>query len=71
MTDFTNDEPVTSNAPTHSVSQVRKINGKNYWTRVGSAWAHKSGNGFNLQLDAVPLNGRLVGRAISEKPKSE
>jgi len=32
------------------------------WTKVGSAWLHKDGKGFNVQLDAVPVNGRLVVR---------
>jgi hypothetical protein len=67
MTASTNDQTVASKAPTHSVSQVRNINGKSYWTRIGSAWAHKNGTGFNIQLDAVPLDGRLVVSAIPEK----
>lgn len=38
-----------------------------YWTRIGSAWPHQSGDGFNVQLNALPLNGRLVVR----KPKAD
>jgi len=30
------------------------------WTRIGAAWAHKSGPGFSIQLDALPLEGRIV-----------
>jgi hypothetical protein len=37
-----------------------------YFTKVGAAWPHKDGDGFNITLTAVPLNGRLVVR----KPKA-
>ena len=41
--------------------------GDNYWIRIGSAWAHADGNGFNIQLETVPLDGRIVLRVASEK----
>lgn len=31
-----------------------------FWTRIGSAWAHQNGEGFNIELNALPLNGRIV-----------
>jgi hypothetical protein len=37
-----------------------------FWTKVGAAWPHEDGEGFNIQLSAMPLNGRLVVR----KPKA-
>lgn len=71
----TSDEPATggesaaSNSPTHYAYQVRDIRGseKSVWTRVGSVWPHADGKGFNIQLDAVPLDGRLSLRTVSEK----
>lgn len=30
------------------------------WTRVGVAFPHKEGLGFNIQLNALPTNGTLV-----------
>jgi hypothetical protein len=30
------------------------------YVRVGSAWAYKGGNGFNIQLEPVPLGGARV-----------
>jgi hypothetical protein len=30
------------------------------WTRVGVAFPHKEGMGFNIQLNALPTNGTLV-----------
>jgi hypothetical protein len=38
-----------------------------FWTRVGSAWPHKDGKGFNVVLSALPANGRLVLREFSEE----
>jgi len=32
-----------------------------YWQRVGRAFPHKNGDGgFNILLNALPLNGKLV-----------
>ena len=44
-----------------------KDGGKGFWTRIGAAWAHDDGEGFNLQLELVPLDGKIVLRA----PKAE
>lgn len=33
--------------------------GKSYWNRVGAAWPNRDG-GFTLQLESVPLDGRVV-----------
>jgi hypothetical protein len=41
----------------------------NYWIRIGSAWAQANGNGFNIQLETVPLDGRFALRVASEKTK--
>jgi hypothetical protein len=30
------------------------------WTAIGVAWAHKKGGGFNIELEATPLDGRIV-----------
>jgi hypothetical protein len=31
-----------------------------FWTRIGSAWQHQHGEGFNIELNALPVNGRIV-----------
>ena len=43
--------------------------GKAFWTKIGSAWPHKNGEGFNIQLLAYPVNGRLTVR--KPKPKAD
>ena len=33
---------------------------KAIWTRIGAAWPHSSGTGFSVELEAFPVDGRLV-----------
>jgi hypothetical protein len=33
---------------------------KAFWTRIGRAWPHKSGIGFNIELEALPIGGKIV-----------
>ena len=57
-----------SKTPSHIAYQVRDREGKSgFWTRIGSAWAHADGKGLNLQLECVPLDGRITLRVASEK----
>ncbi|MDD1532695.1 MULTISPECIES: hypothetical protein [unclassified Bradyrhizobium] len=51
----------------HSVFVVEGEGDKAFWTKVGAAWAHDDGKGFNIQLSCLPLNGRLVIR----EPKAD
>jgi hypothetical protein len=39
----------------YDVTAPRKRNDKTFWVRVGSAWPAKEGEGFNVELDALPL----------------
>lgn len=60
------------NLPTHNVYIVEG-DGKDrsFWTKVGCAWQHQDGDGFNINLTALPVNGRLVIRARKEKEGGE
>ena len=68
MSDNTETKPV-GKAPSHIAYHVRDRGEcqKSFWTRIGSAWAHADGKGFNIQLEFVPLDGRIVLRIASEK----
>ena len=69
MTDNTT-QPTASKKPSHIAYQVREGAGeKGYFTRIGAAWPNKKGTGFNIQLDAVPLDGRIALLVPSEKPE--
>ena len=41
---------------------VREKDGKSYFTRVGVAFPAKNGDGWNVYLDALPVNGQLLLR---------
>jgi len=67
MTDTNTPKTTNGKAPTHVAYHVRDREGsKGFWTRIGSAWAHADQQGFNVQLDCVPLDGKIVLRVVSE-----
>ena len=72
MTESQTNNTATSKAPTHVAYQVRdREGGKGFWTRMGAAWPHADGRGFNIQLEAVPLDGRITLRVVSDEPKQQ
>ncbi|WP_018391347.1 hypothetical protein [Ancylobacter sp. FA202] len=58
-----------SNRPSHAVYVVEGEGENAFWTKIGAAWMHDDGEGYNIQLTAMPLNGRLVVR--KPKPPTE
>jgi hypothetical protein len=65
MSDKTNE--TASKTPSHVAYQVRDREGqKGFWTRIGSVWPHADGRGFTVQLDTVPLDGRITLRVATE-----
>ncbi len=61
-------EATASKSPSHAAYQVRDREGsKGFWTRIGAAWAHADGQGFNVQLESVPLDGRITLRVATDK----
>ena len=61
-----------NNGPTHTVYTVREGRNegdKGFFTRIGAAWPIKDGTGFSLQLDALPVNGRIV--LLPKKAKAD
>ncbi|MEM6468702.1 MAG: hypothetical protein AAF802_03980 [Planctomycetota bacterium] len=50
----------TSKKPALYAYAVRETgNGKSFWNRIGAAWKN-SDDSLTIQLDAVPLDGRIV-----------
>ncbi|MCE8000548.1 MAG: hypothetical protein HEP70_16950 [Rhodobiaceae bacterium] len=60
-----------SNKPTHTAFQVTKAGDKNFWNRIGAAWENKDGNGFNIKLFAMPLDGEIVIRVAKDNADEE
>lgn len=53
--------------PSHDVYVVEGDGETAFWTRIGAAWPHQNGDGYNIQLTCVPIDGRLIIR--KRKPK--
>jgi len=57
--------------PTATAYVVRRFENQgkqdSSWLKVGVAWLHKDGKGFDVVLDAVPVEGRLVVRVNEAK----
>lgn len=60
-----------SNRPTHGAYIVRKGNSGNFWDRIGAAWIHRDGQGFSLDLDALPAKGQRIELRMIDWKKSE
>jgi hypothetical protein len=55
--------------PSHIVYAVTKGKDKrSYWRKIGAAFAHSDGDGFNIALEFLPLNGADI---VIRKPKAE
>lgn len=65
----------TSNQPSHLVYHVKDIEGSkadSLWTQVGAMWPHKNGEGWNMQLDLLPVSsGKLIIRVNKPKDASK
>jgi hypothetical protein len=57
-----------SRSPSHVAYHVRPGTGKGFWNRVGVAWTNRDG-GFTVQLDTLPLDGRIVCQPADKKPE--
>ena len=42
-------------------------NGNEFWLNIGVAFAHEDGKGFNILLQAMPLDGKIVLRDYKEE----
>lgn len=68
MSEENNTASTGSKTPSHIAYQVRDREGKKgFWTRIGSVWSHNDGKGFNIQLECVPLDGRITLRLANEE----
>ena len=56
--------------PTHRIYRVTGEGRKASWTPIGAAWPNRDGAGFSIQCDAMPLTGRIVMRAVTERPNA-
>ena len=57
--------------PTHRAYSVIKREGQDdYWLNLGLAFPHKDGKGFNIILQAIPFDAKIVIREITGDDKN-
>jgi len=58
--------------PTHrAYSVIRREGQDDYWLNIGLVFPHKDNGGFNLILQAFPLDGKIVVREITDEVAEE
>jgi hypothetical protein len=70
MKNATKTNAANSKFPNYIAYQVQSREGKkSFWRRIGGAWMHADGNGFNVQLEVLPIDGRITLRVPSKKER--
>ena len=58
--------------PSHRAYTVIKREGKeDYWLNLGVVFPHEDNQGFNLLLQALPIDGKIVLRTYKEDEEEE
>jgi hypothetical protein len=59
-------------APTHRAYTVIKREGKeDYWLNLGIVFKHEDGEGFNILLQALPTDAKIVLRTYKEREEEQ
>ena len=60
-----------SRQPTHrAYSVIRREGQDDYWLNIGLVFPHKDNGGFNIMLQAFPLDGKIVCREITAEDEA-
>jgi hypothetical protein len=62
------DEVVTNGPKFYAYTVKDRAGKKPVWTKIGSAWGHEKGGGFNIELQALPMDGRIVLMPPKDEP---
>ena len=58
--------------PTHrAYSVIRREGQDDYWLDIGLVFPHKDNGGFNIMLQAFPLDGKIVCREITADDEAD
>jgi hypothetical protein len=58
--------------PTYQAYTVVKREGQDdFWLNIGAAFMHQDGEGFNVVLQALPFNGKIVLRPPKAEAKDD
>lgn len=50
---------------------IQRTGQDDLWLNLGLVFPHKDGNGFNLMLQALPLDGKIICREITADEEAE
>ena len=54
--------------PSHVAYQVsRGKDGQSYFNRIGAGFPHRDGNGLDVVLQSIPVDGRVTLRTMQER----
>ena len=63
--------PTSSRAPSHRLYTVKGDDKNARWIDIGADWTSRDDKGFTLQLDALPVDGRVVMRVITARENND
>jgi hypothetical protein len=49
---------------------IKRENQDDFWIAIGAAWMHQDGDGYNVILQALPIDGKIVLRPPKADTKS-
>ena len=50
---------------------IKREDKDDFWLKLGVCFPHEDGEGFNLLLNALPTDAKLVLRTYKEKPEEQ
>ncbi len=62
-------QPATATHRAYTV--IRREGQDDYWLNLGLVFGHQDGKGFNIVLQALPLDGKIVCREIADDDAEE
>lgn len=57
----------TKQSTHRAYSVIRREGQDDFWLNLGLVFPHKDGKGFNIMLQAFPLDGKIVCREITDE----
>jgi hypothetical protein len=61
----------TNQKPSYTAYTVHKREGQDdFWVAIGAAFMHQDGDGFNIVLQALPIDGKIVLRVPKTQSES-
>ena len=50
---------------------IKREGAEDFWLNIGAAFMHQDGDGYNVVLQALPIDGKIVLRLPKSDPQDE